>query len=304
MSPGHLIILTIAGSMLTSAIVRAQDGAQQSVARAAAPVSTPISCLDTVSSANGPPSVAYIHADFDGSPDTSFTQMADIFAQSVAQHARILLHQHGDTLPTAEPLLTWRNIISRTPLYVTVFHDTRPARYQLRDYPDSSVAALLLRAAHAADNAGESTFWPGGETGDSLMFVLELQLTAPGQIRLTDVRRVGFPAFSVMFPPRDTVARTHGPAPVYPSDALAAGVMGMVNLRFTVDSTGNTLDSTIKEIPPVAESLPTGERIVYYNEFLHAATQWLASARFTPARIGGCPVQQTVEHPFKFTITH
>jgi TonB family protein len=78
--------------------------------------------------------------------------------------------------------------------------------------------------------------------------------------------------------------------PEYPPDLLARGVQGTVTARFIVDTSGSADAGSIEVI---SSSDPQFEASV------RAA---LPRMRFSPARLNGRRVRQTVEQPFRFSI--
>ena len=74
----------------------------------------------------------------------------------------------------------------------------------------------------------------------------------------------------------------------YPDSLRAQPLAGLVHLEFVVDTLGRVRDGSLRVL---ASSHPL---------FLQAARVGLATARFTPARVGGRKVMQRVEMPFEF----
>ncbi len=77
--------------------------------------------------------------------------------------------------------------------------------------------------------------------------------------------------------------------PLFPADARADSIEhGETVLRFVVDRTGKPALETVEIV-----------RVSAFP-FARAAVVTLATSRFNPATIGGCPVAQLVEFPFVF----
>jgi TonB family protein len=74
----------------------------------------------------------------------------------------------------------------------------------------------------------------------------------------------------------------------YPDSLRAQPLAGVVRLEFIVDTLGRVRDGSLRVL---ASSHPL---------FLQAVRAGLATARFTPARVGGRKVMQRVEMPFEF----
>jgi len=97
--------------------------------------------------------------------------------------------------------------------------------------------------------------------------------------------------FSVLEVDTAVVRSASSAAPAYPLKLLEARVMGFVNARYVVDTTGfadTTSFTVLKATNP---------------EFIMAVREALPYMRFTPAKIGSLKVRQLVEQQFTFKIT-
>ncbi|MEO7043119.1 MAG: hypothetical protein ABI035_12720 [Gemmatimonadaceae bacterium] len=292
-----LLLVAIAGAAAPPPIVA------QIVPRA--PYAIKSKCLDTMSVAPSVPFVVYVRADVADSVAGLVGPMADVFAQSVGQRLRALLRGHGDTLPSGEPTITWRNISGETPLSVRLVRDSQPV-YQLTTHHADSVAeAMLLKAAHVAQDSGEGPFWPqSSHRSDTLAFGVGFALIPVDSTRVAAHGRAAFPVFSVMFPPGTPARKPETSHPEYPDDLRSKGVTGVVVATFVVDTAGHPIPESIKDIWSPSQRRPTGFMLGYYNEFAHSVFEWLKTATYTPARFGGCRVPQLVKEPFTFSLTH
>ena len=226
--------------------------------------------------------------------------------QAIADRARALLGAGADTLPEGEPTITWREL--QADVVVTGYRDGRVLWRVERDSggverPGGAAARLLARALGNAQAAGEAPFfWPEGLPGDSVVFRLEL--VRPGVDGSGTVRpiqsRVAIPVFSVAAPREEPVVILRPPRVHYPGAPRSASVVGTVILQFIVDTTGRADVSTLRDVWPADRPRLTGELAGYYREFISAVRRALVDARYTPARIGGCPVRQLVRQPFSF----
>lgn len=79
-------------------------------------------------------------------------------------------------------------------------------------------------------------------------------------------------------------------APAYPETLRAAGIGGVVRLRFVVDTAGRAELSSIR----VVEST--------HELFTRAVVLALRQARFTPGAVAGRPVRTLVERSYRFDI--
>jgi len=86
------------------------------------------------------------------------------------------------------------------------------------------------------------------------------------------------------------VAGSTGPR--YPDMLRSANVEGEVLAQFVVDTTGRVEGSPPPKILKSSHDL-----------FTNAVRQYLSSARYYPAEIGGRKVKQLVQQPFNFTLT-
>jgi periplasmic protein TonB len=87
------------------------------------------------------------------------------------------------------------------------------------------------------------------------------------------------------------VAPMPGSGPRYPDMLRSANVEGEVLAQFVVDTTGRVEMSQFKVLKSS------------HDLFTNAVRQYLTSARYYPAEIGGRRVKQLVQQPFNFTLT-
>jgi len=79
--------------------------------------------------------------------------------------------------------------------------------------------------------------------------------------------------------------------PRYPDMLRSANVEGEVLMQFVVDTTGRVEMGSLKVLK------------TSHDLFTNAVRQFLQSARYYPAEIGGRKVKQLVQQPFNFTLT-
>jgi TonB family protein len=82
----------------------------------------------------------------------------------------------------------------------------------------------------------------------------------------------------------------NGRGPRYPEDLRTMSVTGEVVVRFVVDSTGGVRTGSLT----ILRSSHPG--------FTKAVAEFLRTARFHPARVGGIAVAQLVQEPFTFSL--
>jgi hypothetical protein len=261
-------------------------------------------CLDTTSAALTLPVVVYVRADVADSVAQVIGPIADVFAQSVGQRLRELLHGRGDTIPPGEPTITWRNISDENRLIVRIVRDSEPVYELASPHVDSVAAAMLLTAAHIASDSGEAPLWTQISRSDTMVFGIRFELIPASATTLPDDIRAVFPVFSVMFPPRTPVRPDVHSEPEYPDDLRRMGVSGYVIASFEVDTAGHPLPETIKDVWPASKERLTGALLTDYNEFAQSVFKSIKAATFTPARLGGCAVPQLVVQPVTFSLRH
>lgn len=260
------------------------------------------SCLDTVSLKPSKQLLVYLGGSATDYADAGFVEMGDQFTQSVSQHMRKMLGGSGSALPHGEPALTWRDVVSHSALRVTVHRDSAPTFALLNQSSASRAGILLLTAATQAQAAGDGTYWPSTASGDSAEYTISIDLPPLGQIFPVHATRAMFPTFSILFPPYMPAAPASTTAPVDPFAGSATQASAVVSTEFDIDSTGHVIPSTISESWPSGKPRPGGKELETYSAFLNSVLRWLPTATFSPGRIGGCPVRQSMRLPITFGV--
>ena len=229
------------------------------------------------------------------------TDPALALSRAMAIYARELLGAPAGQAPAAEPVVTWRD--AEGTMRITVhragklsFVDMNPKKSGI-----GGAAMLLESGLTSAINAGFKFEWPAGVTTDSIVF--DIQLDSEGAEKgVTPTPREGQePLFTVMTPwETDQVRQIRPPRISYPPAVTSPGMEGYIHLNFVVDTTGRVVISTVRDIWPIGRPRLTGEMGRYYDAFLKAVREGLPTARFAPARYGGCPVQMWVRQSFEF----
>lgn len=275
--------------------------AAQSPAKRAA-VSGP-SCLDTISLKPRVQTLVYVSARVDESKYPHLREVADLFAQSISQHIRHLLHGQGSVLPRGEPTITWRSVGADDALEVVVQRDGPAELKGVWPRADSTAGIVMLTAAREAIAAGEGTYWPGDAVGDSMQFRVGFALPAPGEIFPFSSGGIAFPAFSVNFPPFTPAQIVSETVPEYPASAMQAKATGTVLVDFEVDSTGHVARESIRnvQLPQAAQAAQLSPiALAADRAFFESVQNWLPTTVFKPAHIGGCPVSQQMRKPITF----
>ncbi len=262
-------------------------------------------CLDTVSLKPSKQLLVYLSGSAPDSADPGFADMGDQFTQSISQRMRKLLGGSGSALPHGEPAITWRQLMSAAVLRVTVHREGAPTFTLVDGHSPSRAGTVLLAAATEAQAAGDGTYWPSTAPGDSAEYTISIALPPLGQIFPVHATRAVFPTFSILFPPYTPATPATPASTTAPDDPFVGSTTqasAVVVADFDIDSTGHVIPSTISESWPAGKPRPTGNALETYGAFLNSVLRWLPTATFSPGRIGGCPVRQSMQLPITFGV--
>lgn len=290
---------------LVAALTLGMAGATADIAEAQ-PRSSAAACLDSI-----PPSAmkrvpvyaAAEIADADPVPAVAVASM-DLLTQAVAEQARALLGAGVGQLPPGEPSITWRHLDHQ--LFVVARRDGQvtsrvqsPVWLSDQSLGDSG-ARHLARALDAARAKGEAFFWDDALKRDSITWLVRLEpatLGEDGQVT-PPALRAGFPVFSVLVPPSRPAdverIRTNFPM------VRIRGFSGTVRLQFVIDTAGRAVSSTIRGVWPPNEARLVGPPRFAYDSVVRVMQLSLEDARFAPAHIGRCVVNQLVQQAFTY----
>lgn len=238
----------------------------------------------------------------------ALTKPGDLLVETLGEAVRAYLGVKNSDLPMGEPAFTGRNTDGR--LAVTLHRDgTLGTSVQLDSAEtDSSRAGgirLLESILRKSWDGGDRVFWPEAARGDSGTFRIEIWKIGPRRdASLPKVEtRFATAVFSLALPWEQPAEAEDEMKPRYPIRNLDKGIEGTVTLSFVVDTTGYALISTAHDVFPPHAPRPVGEMADFYRDFVRAAAEVLPRARFRPARIAGCKVQQRVNLPFTFKLS-
>lgn len=124
----------------------------------------------------------------------------------------------------------------------------------------------------------------GGETPDSIPLRLTISSGPPEPGRPRALFRTLMPRVAAA----DAAEAPGNPAPAYPAVERALGMDGYVLMQLVVNDEGRVEPGTVEILQATS------------NPFMHSAVAMLDSLRFTPARVGGCPVPQVFQMPVRF----
>ena len=250
------------------------------------------------------PVLVQADADLRGLP---YLPAADAFAQSVAIKLRLILGNSASRLPEADSVIAWSRLAGE--LILTAHKNKLPTLRLPAWYPpdadttSKSALALLRRAAElvVADGDGIPLV---DYKGDSLAFRLSFvhpDVAPDGSGTSLNARAAAF-AFTLAIPPGRAVEQLRGPTIAYPMAARANREINSVRLAFTVNQSGRAVVESVQELWPGDTPLPFGPQRMAYDALTRAVKAGLTSARYAPAMIGGCRVDQVVTQRFDFVI--
>jgi hypothetical protein len=228
----------------------------------------------------------------------------DVFTRTAAEQARTLLGAGANQLPPGEPAITWRQLDHQ--LRVTAHRDGRlVSRVERAEWPgdqslgDSGIRHLA-RAVDEAKRKGEAFLWNDDLVRDSLTWLIRLvpaTLAEDGSTQPPTLRS-GFPVLHVVAPPVVAAGvdrlRTNFPM------VRIRGFAGTVRLQFVIDTAGRADPNSIRSVWPANEPRLSGPPAFAYDSVVRVMRGAVKDARFAPARIGPCPINQLVHQGFTY----
>jgi hypothetical protein len=261
------------------------------------PLWNPSACLDALPESALRPETLFVRAYAYRFAPVFFVGVADLAAQ-VSLQLKMLLGASGDTLPQAEPRLTWRTIPLGADLVELRGERTVDVRrLPTGPSPDTRAQPLLERALRAALVTDSTLPGPPAGTTDSLVIAFQyrgLEWFHGGRAIDPPV-----PVMLVRAPHVDEQRpqRLGGPAPSYPSAARRERVNAIVLLEFVIDSTGGVEASSVHELPIREPGFDGGP---YHQQFVESAIEAVRLSAFRPGRIANCAVRVRVQQPVSF----
>ena len=142
---------------------------------------------------------------------------------------------------------------------------------------------------------------------DSASFEIEFAAGMVNEYRKVITPRLeatAIPILSVASPwERGAYPTRDSKGPRYPPAAKSAGVGASIVMQFLVDSAGNVVASSMRDVWPKDRPRLTGEMETHYLSFVDAVRAALIQMKFEPAVIGGCKTAQLLQMPFTFTLS-
>lgn len=260
-------------------------------------------CVASLTDSALRPDTTYARAYVTDTTSRVFLAQVDAIAARVSLRVRRLLGAAQDSIPRAEPLITWRNFASGN-LLVIAHRDGRVSSRRIApsSRSDTLVTRLLERALEAVVVEERIIGWPSWIDGDSLALRLTLGWAeAPG---LSSEVGHGFPAFVIHTPTESRPQLIRAPGVPYPEFNRLNGVNGHIVMEAIIDTAGRSEPSSVHDLWPSLLPRLQGRDAVYYRAFVRAATDAVLAAVYSPGRIGGCPVRVRVQIPINFTTGH
>lgn len=244
----------------------------------------------------------FLDAAMPESADSALLYQADSIAKRVAAELRIQLGAVGEAVPEEDGRLAWYTLPAGI---IVAFARDGTTSWNANDPDaDSTAASLLGKAFDAVRARGNALInWPKGYDEDSMLVRLSLFPAYMGDMSpgIAFIDGARFRAFYLSEPeliPTDLLPNQT--LPDYPLQNERHHVTGSVLLQFVVDSTGHVVANTIHDVWPTGRARQTGGSAERYDDFVSSARDWAGTLRFEPARLGGCPVRQTVRVPLVF----
>lgn len=239
------------------------------------------------------------------SDNAALSVQADLLAQDLSQQILVQLGAATGDVPDLDSTLAPEAV----PAELTViFRPDGSARRRAMSFSRDTMATRMLTNAFDSLRASSEAamIWPDGYLADSILVRVELTsaiLTANGNVRLDATRHPAFRVFRLLAPPMTAaLVRPNQPAPKYPTEAEQARVEAAVLLRFIIDTNGRAVPSSFRDVRPLGWQRMNGEAIQYHDAFARSTRDAVLRWRFSPARIGPCPVMQWVDLPIKFAV--
>ena len=238
------------------------------------------------------------------SASRSILPAADLFAQSVAFKLREMTGGTDAALAEADSTILWATLWGEV---VVTARRNGPVTWRIPDWSvgadtiPRSALVLLRKSIEAVVGSGESIVLPEGRA-DSAVFGLSLvhPLVMKGGKVIPVKARQPTPVFTMAVPWEQQAEMLRMPNLEYSQFAVERGATGAVRLSFVVDKNGRADPKTVKEVFLPGEKRPVGEDRIYANGFIQIVRRGLPSAKFAPAVIGGCQLNQVVQQVFDF----
>ncbi len=230
---------------------------------------------------------------------------AALVLQSAIEFARTSAGLPSDSLPAGEPDRSWRQLDHDL---VLVAHRDGRLAWRVSDNTGGITrgdggARWLERALATARAANEAFLaWPDGLRGDSAVVRVSFVRPYIDERGVLQPARTEYPVatFTVLVPRERLVEQLRAPRPRYPEDELRSLGMARVVMQFVVDTVGGIDPASIRDLRSEPSESATNASARAYLEFLRSVRLAIESARYAPARAGGCLVPALVQQRFEF----
>ena len=229
---------------------------------------------------------------------------AQVLVARIARNVRTAFGAGSDGPSPGEPRVRWQGVNGE--IHLIAHRDgrliwTAPEGDSLYTSAIRAVASAL----RAVTDSGGRLAWPDSIAADSAHFTISLHapiLNRDGFGSSPKLDRAE-PLFQVMQPWIELARPIPGAAPILPQLPKAGWPDAVLPYTFFVDASGRADAGTARELRRADHPPRTGAEGRYYDAFARSIRDFLKTAQFEPARIGGCPVSQTVRQSFDFRLT-
>lgn len=234
--------------------------------------------------------------------EATLTSQADLIASDVAAELRKQLGGSETETPNTGDRIKWNSIPAE--LILVARPDGSMTWRGTSLFGDAAAVRLLSTAMDSVRRHGSGLLiWPDGYAADSLVVRLSLlpkvfRDDSPGPP--ATLNRMRFHVFTMPYAV-ESPALPRGELHVnYPPVNERLRISGNILVQFVVDTSGRAAMSTFRAVWPSDQPQRARALDGYYDEFVQAIREGIASETFTPARLGSCPVTQMVKWPVKF----
>lgn len=280
--------------LLAAAPARAQTGPKVPNSASQYGAASNPACIDTISSASLPVVVVYQH-ELLSVVSPGLEAQASLLGQQVAGRVRATLGDSG-SVSRNDSLVDWRSLDGTLPLRIVIRRDQSNYWYvdSTADSAKARLTAVYARVLRTFTAADLQMVWPSSLATDSA--VLRFYVNArpsPSQNLTFDY---AFPILAMKAPRETTPHLLHPMRPDLPMSELRKFMDVSILLEGNLDTAGRIEPATLHDVKP--PELPKDDRFgADYRNYLNAIRADMLAARFSPARIGGCPVRQLVQLP-------
>jgi hypothetical protein len=260
-------------------------------------------CLDQISSDSLRLTLIRLRLHSRDVRDGPIREQLQLVGQEVARALRARIAGNDSTVAAADSLLPWRELRQASGLSLLLTPDSVKVVTTRTD--SNRVATLLRSVLDSLARGGPMFVWP--ETSPvmpvSADVLFELPYVETTRLPVDDTLSTDFPVFVLRYP-RVTPVQVAPPGPrvTFPAETKQLGNEGTIVAQFVVEADGNMRRGSFVDVPPADLARYNTEWRMAYDSFVRAVRNGVESARFIPARTGGCPIAMLVTQPFAFEL--